>query len=80
MLDHVRSEVRFWQLDTSGAWSLKQTLRGEGVDGTVSAGGVNGDRTDAIWTTTSSYTLPTTYSLAHADAPSANTSTCDWGR
>jgi hypothetical protein len=69
VLDNVRSENRFWRYDrATGAWSLTHTLHGEGV-GSISANGVNGDRTDDIWTTSSSYVLPTTYSLAHADSP-----------
>lgn len=75
VLDNVRSENRFWRYDTaSGAWRLEQTLRGEGVT-QISASGVNGDRTDAIWTTSSSYAphplahhhihLPTTTPTLH---------------
>lgn len=71
VLDNVRSENRFWRYDkASGKWGLEQTLRGEGVT-EISASGVNGDKTDDIWTTSSSYTMPTTYSIARADKPSA---------
>ena len=69
VLDNVRSENRFMRYNiTSGEWSLTHTLRGEGV-ASISASGVNGYRTDEIWTTSSSYTMPTTYSLAHAERP-----------
>jgi len=71
VLDNVRSENRFWKYDrASGKWSLQQTLRGQGV-AQISASGVNGDKTDEIWTTSSSYTQPTTYSIATADKAAA---------
>ena len=66
----MRSEVRFWHHDAAtGQWSLKQTLRGES-GAALSASGVNGYRTDDLWVSESSYVMPTTYSLAHADSPS----------
>jgi len=67
VLDNVRSEVRFWKYG-GGKWALQSTVRGDGV-ASISASGVNDDKTDDIWTTTSSYIQPTTYSLAHANSP-----------
>ena len=52
--DNVRSELRFWRYEPpTGRWALEQSW-GEGF-ASISASGVQSDRTDDIWVTSSSY-------------------------
>ena len=70
LLNNVRSELRFWSFDqASGAWSLHHTIHGQGV-AQISMQGVHGTRSDELFATSSSYTLPTTLSSCHAQSPS----------
>ena len=66
----MRSELRFWSFDqASGVWSLHHTIHGQGV-AQISMQGVHGTRSDELFATSSSYTLPTTLSSCHAQSPS----------
>ena len=73
LLNNVRSELRFWQYsEASKTWSLKHTIRGEGV-ASISMDGLTHSRTDDLFATSSSFTLPTTLSFCHADTPKVQT-------
>ena len=53
ILDNVRSELRFWRYEPpTGRWALEQSYKGEGF-ASISASGVQSDRTDDIWVTSS---------------------------
>jgi len=72
-LDDVRSELRFWRYThpaagAKGTWALERSFKGEGI-GSLSVGSSNANESDEIWLTTTSYTQPTAYELATAEAP-----------
>ena len=83
VLNNVRTELRLWRYDAkkggagagAGGWALEQTYRGVGGEAAIEAIGASGvcsTESDELWLTSSSYTQPTTYSIARADAPLAS--------
>ncbi|KAL3928427.1 MAG: hypothetical protein SGPRY_002391 [Prymnesium sp.] len=67
VLDTVLAELRFWRYDKI-SWVLEQTYKGEGLQA-ISASGVDAEHSDDIWITSSGFTQPSSYSLAHATNP-----------
>ena len=72
VLNNVRTELRLWKYVVGGAWTLEQIYRGVGGEAAIEAIGASGvcsSESDDLWLTSSSYTQPTTYSIARADKP-----------